>query len=179
MFWSKFISLLSNFLPFGIYMLILSFTETNFLSLRISLSIIVIIQIISVFTLTKVIKHAIKQYPYSDSEYKIISITRDRTSSLNFFVTNIFPLIAFDFNNIGLIVFTVTMIIIVTILFFRNNLYLYNPFIELFGWKLYNIELESTSGDSLGVISKTYITNIAIPINSTIKIKDFEDDICF
>ena len=180
MFWIKFSSLLSNFLPFGIYMLILSFTETNIFVLRIILSIVVIIQIILAFTLTISIKNVIKHYSYSDSEYRIIRISRDRTSPLNFFVTNIFPLIAFDFNNTGLIVFTIIMIFIIAILFIRNNLYLYNPFIELFNWKLYNIKLEKNDdNNSNNIFSKTYITNIVVPINSTIKIKDFEDDICF
>lgn len=177
MFLSKLCSLFSNFLPFGIYILILSFIGDYSWILRICLILLVTIQLLSGLLFTVILKKSAKAYPYSDKEYTIVRITRDRNSSLNFIVTNIFPLVAFDFNNIGLIVFTCIMIIIIATLFFRNNLYLYNPFIEFFGWKIYNIELKKETTNN--VVSKTYVTNQVIPLNSKIKIIELEDDICF
>lgn len=177
MFWSKLFSFLSNFLPFGVYILILSLIDSYSWILRGILIGVVCLQVVSGLILTTIIKKTSKKYSFDDNEYTIVRITRDRTSSLNFIVTNIFPLIAFSFDNIGLIVFTVIMIFIIAVLFFKNNLYLFNPFIEIFGWKIYNIELKKETTDS--VVSKTYLTNIPIALNSTMKVREFEDDICF
>ena len=143
MFWSKLFSFLSNFLPFGVYILILSLIDSYSWILRGILIGVVCLQVISGLILTTMINKTSKKYSFDDNEYTIVRITRDRTSSLNFIVTNIFPLIAFSFDNIGLIVFTVIMIFIIAVLFFKNNLYLFNPFIEIFGWKIYNIALKS------------------------------------
>ncbi len=177
MFWSKLFSFLSNFLPFGVYILILSLIDSYSWILRGILIGVVCLQVVSGLILTTIIKKTSKKYSFDDNKYTIVRITRDRTSSLNFIVTNIFPLIAFSFDNIGLIVFTVIMIFIIAVLFFKNNLYLFNPFIEIFGWKIYNIELKKETTDS--VVSKTYLTNIPIALNSTMKVREFEDDICF
>lgn len=181
MFFSKLFSLFSNFLPFGIYLMVLSLTDKFSWVLRGILISIVVIQIICALLLKFVFGKESRKYPKSEKEYKIVRITRDRQSSLNFIVTNVFPLISLDLNNIGMIIFTVIILIVVTILFFKNNLYLYNPILEISGYKLYNLELEiiDKKETTHNVVSKTLVSCDIIPLNSKLKIKEFEDDIAF
>ena len=107
--------------------------------------------------------------------------TRDRTSSLNFLVTNVFPLISLDLNNYGMIAFTVVFFVVIAILFFKNNLYLYNPILGISGCRIYNLELEEVEEKETtkNVVSRTLVSSKIIPLNSSLKIKEFEDDIAF
>ncbi len=181
MWWSKVCSLLSNFLPFGIYLLVLSFVSNFSWVLRGVFIGLVLIQFICVLMLKYTINKYVAKFPYSGKEYKIVRVTRDRNSSLNFLVTNVFPLISLDLSNYGMIAFTIITIIIVIILFFKNNLYLYNPILEIWGFRIYNIELEEINEKETtqNVVSKTLISSKLIPLNSNIRIKEFEDDIAF
>ena len=67
------------------------------------------------------------------------------------------------------------------ILFFKNNLYLYNPILEIWGYKLYNLELQviNKKETTNNVVSKTLVSCDIVPLNSNLKIKEFEDDITF
>ena len=181
MFGSKLVSFLSNFLPFGIYMLVISFTNDYGWVLRGIFIGVVAIQIVCACILKVVIFYESEKYPYSDKEYKIVRSTRDRTSSLNFLVTNVFPLISLDLNNYGMIAFTVVFFVVIAILFFKNNLYLYNPILEISGCRIYNLELEEVEEKETtkNVVSRTLVSSKIIPLNSSLKIKEFEDDIAF
>ncbi len=181
MFGSKLVSFLSNFLPFGIYMLVISFTNDYGWVLRGIFIGVVAIQIVCACILKVVIFYESGKYPYSDKEYKMVRSTRDRTSSLNFLVTNVFPLISLDLNNYGMIAFTVVFFVVIAILFFKNNLYLYNPILEISGCRIYNLELEEVEEKETtkNVVSRTLVSSKIIPLNSSLKIKEFEDDIAF
>ena len=178
---SKLFSLFSNFLPFGIYVMVLSLTDEFSWILRGILIFVVTIQVIFAFFLKLVFKKESEKYSNSEKRYKIVRITRDRQSSLNFIVTNVFPLIALDLKNIATIIFTVIILIMITILFLKNNLYLYNPILEICGYKIYNLELENIDQKETtnNVVSKTLISCNLIPLNSELKIREFEDDISF
>lgn len=179
---SKICSFLSNLLPFGIYCLtFLLINDYNWIYRGIFIC-IVVIQVICCTLLKKIVNFESGKYSESTKEYKIVRISRDRTSSLNFIVTNVFPLISLDFNNLGMILFCLFIVIIIGILFFKNNLYLYNPILEISGYKIYNIELQEipkTKEITENVISKTLLSLQPIPLNKKIYIKEFEDDIAF
>lgn len=182
MFFSKCFSFLSNFLPFGIYCLtLLLINNYNWIVRGIVIG-VVALQLICSFLLKTVIKCESNKYSDSTKKYKIIRMSRDRTSSLNFIVTNVFPLISLDLTNLGMILFCAIIIIIIGVLFFKNNLYLYNPILELSGYKIYNIELEElskTNETTKNVVSKTLLSMQPIPLNTELQIKEFEDDISF
>ena len=153
---SKLFSLFSNFLPFGIYVMVLSLTYEFSWILRGILIFVVTIQVIFAFFLKIVFKKESEKYSNSEKRYKIVRITRDRQSSLNFIVTNVFPLIALDLKNIATIIFTVIILIMITILFLKNNLYLYNPILEICGYKIYNYSSSYASRQYQGVILLDY-----------------------
>ena len=66
---------------------------------------IVSIQILCALLLKIIFGKESRRYPKSEKEYKIIRMTRDRLSSLNFIITNVFPLISLDLTNIGMVIF--------------------------------------------------------------------------
>lgn len=195
----KTLSLFSNFSPFGIYLLVNSIVDGLHYGFVISFSILVGLQILSILLLKRCIKKTIKKYSCSENKYRIVRITRDRMSSLNFVITNIFPLIAFSFNDIGSMVFAGMTILIIAILFYKNNLYIYNPFLEIVGFKIYNIEIEKLQDDAnietiykitnktneieeketTNVVSRTLITHNPVALNKELQLKEFPDDIAY
>lgn len=181
MFFSKLFSLLSNFLPFGIYVAVTSYIIEMSCFWRVIFIGIAVIEFICALLLKFVFCKESTKFPKSGKEYTIIRMTRDRNSSLNFIITNVFPLIALDLNNIGTMIFTLIVLIIITILFFKNNLFLYNPILEIWGYKLYNLELEENNEKETtkNVVSKTLVSCKTIPLNTKLKVIEFKDDILF
>lgn len=185
----KIMSYFINFLPFGIYlfidaiMLFLEKGECCSIIYLVSTSILILIQVLSVFCTKYLLVKKLKSYPFSEQEYKIVSLKRDRANSLNFIITNVFPMIAFENDNLGRIIFVVIIAVVILIMFIKNNLFIYNPILEMQGIRIYDaileLSIQNVESAEPRIITKTIITKGAMALNSKIKFNEYMDDIVY
>lgn len=133
----------------------LKFCSNNILNINIITILFIVFFIISllIFFIKKIKKYENKK---TDSEKcKIINIVKYRTLSLEYIFAYVMPLVAFkdlkDVDIINLILY----IFIIVFLIYKNNYFVGNVILEIFGYKFYKCQFEDiNNGEEVILMTK-------------------------
>ena len=140
----KLIWFLSSYSPlyFGLMIKWIDFRDTKSIILSIVTPFWKLIFIFISFALARCQWRKLKKKSYA-KEYQISKNCRIEPQSeqlLNYVVAYIFPLLTFDWQNYQLIIMNVYVFVIIAVIYVNSSITFLNPFLGLFGYKVYSVE---------------------------------------
>ncbi|NGT49048.1 hypothetical protein G6Z17_08485 [Clostridium perfringens] len=138
-------SYISSIFPFSIYMFLVykddnyKFYDVNFLTPKFAVWILLVMQVASWLYLFYFYKVRIKQKKNMNvfiAEFSEVRIERSNTS--NYILANVLPIATIDLDSEMKSLFVIGILILLGIMYIKNNLYYINPIYDILGIKVYN-----------------------------------------
>ena len=136
----------------------LKFYSNDILAINIIIIFVIVISIILINSLLIFFIRKIKKYENkkSDSEKcKIINIVKYRTLSLEYIFAYVMPLVAFKDLKFVDVINLILYIFIIVFLIYKNNYFVGNVILEIFGYKFYKCQFEDiNNGEEVILMTK-------------------------
>ena len=110
-----------------------------------------------------------------ESGYTIKEIVEEKEAGLNFFLALILPIMKNDIGNFNNFLSFIVLLIIVTMLVNKTNLYYQNPILTIAGYKVYKFKFNNNQ--EMGNDEYIGISFNNVNGNNTIEYKKIEDNI--
>lgn len=138
----KITSFLTSMFPLSLYLLLKYINEDEkvfkYIQINIFFISLFIIEIISIFYILYFFKRKIiKSSNLNRKSYKIKNITQEKTSTSNYLLSNVLPVVSLNTDNVSNIIFFVVLLLLLSFMYIKNDLYYINPLYDIINIKSY------------------------------------------
>lgn len=138
----KITSFLTSMFPLSLYLLLKYIHENEKVFKYIQINIffigLFIIEVISIFYILYFFKRKIvKSSNLNRKSYTLKNITQEKTSTSNYLLSNVLPVVSLETDNVSNIIFFVVLLLLLAFMYIKNDLYYINPLYDIINIKSY------------------------------------------
>lgn len=149
----KLFSFISSMFPLSIYLLLTYYNDNyaiggiKYFTPKVVSALILLCEIISIVYVIFFYFHLLKKISKTKGrEVEIKNPVQEKTSTSNYLLANILPIITLDYNKTPIVILTIFLIITLCFMYIKNNLYYINPIYDIFNIKVYTCDIKFPGG---------------------------------
>lgn len=176
LFWLKISSFITSMLPLGIYLIIkyrsdneYAFLNIKYITARNSAFLFFIIEIISFIYLIYFFQRIKKSTNVNRSDYNLTNIEQQKTNTSDYLLANVLPVVTLQLDSVESSIFFIILIILLGIMYIKNDLYYINPIYDFLNIKTYTCDACEYKNNKKGKAKKKYVISFT-------KLYDFENN---
>lgn len=140
--------------------------------------VIILISMAVEYAIFYLFKHVCNSESGEQSE-KVVWL-KDRNYELVSFVTSVFlPLIGFQYNQLNHWIVTILIVILIGYIFCSSDCYFTNPTLAIFGYRLYDVQLDNQTGREGSIRNITVISKSKLKKNDIVRCYKLSENVNF
>lgn len=143
----KLTSFISSMFPFSLFLLIKYYNNHNKVVWIINVNnIVFMVSLITILSIIYMIYfYKIKVANYSNSNLNMVNFTfknliQEKTNTTGYLLSNVLPVVTLDMESYEGVIFIVVLLVLLAVMYIKNNLFYINPIYDILNIRIYNAE---------------------------------------